>query len=216
MRSNGLTATSYVPVADLLLTVTTDQLEELRTQGVAAYAEPLGSGRERLYVATDAYDRVSTALAASYPDAVEGDDLAWARIVAGFDAPSAAVGRWPASEDDPGPPADEVDLHHDRPDVFDPDWHAPAGSRTTRTDEEPDDRYVPPTPEPLPPLDPLRTAAWTAVIGGPLLLIVTALLQIVLPQWLAGLAVLAFVAGFVTLVVLMRTSDDDPGDGAVV
>ncbi len=43
MRSNGLTAASYLPVADLDPRLSDALLVELREQGVAAYTRPVGS-----------------------------------------------------------------------------------------------------------------------------------------------------------------------------
>ncbi len=84
-------------------------------------------------------------------------------------------------------------------------------------DEDEDDRYVPPPPEPLPPLDPVAKGAWAGVLGGPGYLLIARLADWQIPDWAALLAIVAFVAGFATLVVRMgdRPRDDDD-DGAVV
>lgn len=84
-------------------------------------------------------------------------------------------------------------------------------------DEDEDNRYVPPPPEPLPPLDPAAKGAWAGVLGGPGYLLIARLADWQIPDWAALLAIVAFVAGFATLVVRMgdRPRDDDD-DGAVV
>jgi hypothetical protein len=84
-------------------------------------------------------------------------------------------------------------------------------------DEDEDNRYVPPPPEPLPPLDPVAKGAWAGVLGGPGYLLIARLADWQIPDWAALLAIVAFVAGFATLVVRMgdRPRDDDD-DGAVV
>jgi hypothetical protein len=84
-------------------------------------------------------------------------------------------------------------------------------------DEDEDDRYRPPPPDPLPPLDPVAKGAWAGVLGGPGYLLVARLADWQIPSWAALAAIIAFVAGFATLVVRMgdRPRDDDD-DGAVV
>lgn len=84
-------------------------------------------------------------------------------------------------------------------------------------DEDEDHRYRPPPPDPLPPLDPVAKGAWAGVLGGPGYLLVARLAGWQIPSWAALAAIIAFVAGFATLVVRMgdRPRDDDD-DGAVV
>lgn len=85
--------------------------------------------------------------------------------------------------------------------------------------EDPTDHYVPPDPPPLPEGDIVSRLAWIGVVGGPVMLLVAALLRWELSGWLALLPLVAFVAGFVTLVARMRdrpNDEDDPDDGAVV
>jgi hypothetical protein len=80
-----------------------------------------------------------------------------------------------------------------------------------------DDRYVPPPPEPLPPLDPVAKGAWAGVLGGPAYLLIARLADWQIPDWAALAAIVAFVAGFATLVVRMGDKPrDDDDDGAVV
>ncbi len=80
-----------------------------------------------------------------------------------------------------------------------------------------DDRYVPPPPEPLPPLDPVAKGAWAGVLGGPAYLLIARLADWQIPDWAALAAIVAFVAGFATLVVRMGDHPrDDDDDGAVV
>jgi hypothetical protein len=88
---------------------------------------------------------------------------------------------------------------------------SPAGD-----DADADGRYVPPAPEPLPQLDPIAKAAWAGLLGGPVYLVVASLLGDV-SDFGALLAIVAFIAGGVTL--FLRMSDrprDDDDDGAVV
>ncbi|RAY13104.1 hypothetical protein DPM19_21665 [Actinomadura craniellae] len=152
------------------------------------------------------------------------DDAIWAEIVAGYDtAPEDGATPWPEQEN-----LDEPD---DAPD------DAP-GDRTGRlptvrvikpVDEdqddededeplEPDDEghYVPPPPPPLPSGDPVSRAAWAALVGGPLYLLLTVVLGWSVPGWAAFLAVAAFIGGFVTLVLRMGDDPRDTDDGAIV
>ena len=79
-----------------------------------------------------------------------------------------------------------------------------------------DDRYVAPPPEPLPQLDPIAKGAWAGLLGGPVYLVVASLLGDI-SDWGALLAIVAFIAGGVTL--FLRMSDrprDGDDDGAVV
>lgn len=98
----------------------------------------------------------------------------------------------------------------------------PAGdprSYSPADEDDEDDRYV---PVPLPPpakLDPIAKAAWVAVIGGPgYLLVVSLFLHMAVSPTTAFVAVGAFVAGFVTLVMKLgdHSRRDDDDDGAVL
>ncbi|WP_432546705.1 hypothetical protein, partial [Kineococcus sp. SYSU DK004] len=78
------------------------------------------------------------------------------------------------------------------------------------------DRFVPAEPAPLP-RDLVGWAAWAAVVGAPLFLLVVALTSRGVPTLVTVLTALVFVGGFATLVVrLPRSRDDDEDDGAVV
>jgi hypothetical protein len=96
----------------------------------------------------------------------------------------------------------------------------PAGlPRSYTPPEEEDERYV---PVPLPPpgkLDSTSKAALAGVIGGPgYLLVASIFLHWSISAEAALIAVAAFVAGFVTLVVKLgdRSNRDDDDDGAVL
>lgn len=96
----------------------------------------------------------------------------------------------------------------------------PPVRRDDLVDDDPllaalDEHFVPPEPPPLGGGDPLTTLAWLGALGGPLFLLVAALGWRTAPSLLIGTAVLAFVAGFVTLVVRMPDRDEDD-DGAEV
>ena len=86
-------------------------------------------------------------------------------------------------------------------------------------DEDDEGHFVPPEPPPLPDADTTAKFAWLAVLGGPLLLLLAILLRWDMTWWLATIGIGGFLGGFATLVMRMRTDedeDDDPGRGAVV
>jgi hypothetical protein len=175
---------------------------------------------------------------------VSGDEAAWRDLIARYDVPAdleQTEHPWPSSEDlprkpvsgpgaaDPGP-ADRADplVSRDRPDPM-PDVYQPADRgrvirhatdpRNYSPPDEADERYV---PVPLPPpakLDSITKAAWVAVIGGPAYLLVVSLFtSVTVSPTAAFIAVAAFVAGFVTLIVKLgdRPKRDDDDDGAVL
>ena len=102
------------------------------------------------------------------------------------------------------------------------DVPAPDRPATPRDEEPPelrapgeDEGFVPAEPQPLP-RDVLGWAAWAAVVGAPLFLLVVALGWKDAPRLITAIAAAVFVAGFATLVVRLPGSRDDDDDGAVV
>ncbi len=170
---------------------------------------------------------------------VSGEEAAWRDLVARFDASADVepdLAPWPSREDLPGiaaPAADQAAgddqtaptdqagegaaagafLPSDRTRVIrfagDPRSYSPA--------EEEEQPYV---PVPLPPpakLDTIAKAAWVALIGGPLYLLLGTFLHWSISGLEAFAAVAAFVGGFVTLVIRLGDRErDDDDDGAVV
>ncbi|KUN04380.1 hypothetical protein AQI95_20090 [Streptomyces yokosukanensis] len=86
--------------------------------------------------------------------------------------------------------------------------------------EDDEGHFVPPEPPPLPDADTTAKFAWLGVVGGPILLLLAVLLGWEMTWWLTTLGIGGFLGGFATLVMRMRTDDDeqdgDPGRGAVV
>lgn len=98
------------------------------------------------------------------------------------------------------------------------DYQAPEPSEED-FEEDDEGHFVPPEPPPLPAADTTAKFAWLAVLGGPLLLMLAVLLGWHMTWWLTTLGIGGFVGGFGTLVLRMRSDDeddDDPGRGAVV
>lgn len=127
------------------------------------------------------------------------EDAAWRAIVDNYgDRPDLGPEVTPAafdeSEDAPYDVAEE-----------EPDWFgAPL--------EDPEDRFVPPEPPPLPRPTRDRLAAWIGVFGSPAVLLVCLVAGIGLPSLLAYALVAGFVGGFVYLVWQMPRGPRDPFD----
>jgi len=160
-------------------------------------------------------------------------DAAWQRIVAGYDTPSEAVGRWSAAEDvddtEPTPPPRSGLSSRlvRRADTWDDGYDDLASGRDVYDDyndyddhpDDPDNHYIPPPPPPLPEAHPVTRLAWAGILGGPALVLLIAVLGIQIEPWVILLALLAFCGGFATLVARMRDrapQDDGWDDGAVV
>jgi hypothetical protein len=140
---------------------------------------------------------------------------------------------WPAEEDLPRVADDDGQDQHGKDGKQDQDGQDRSGRLPTarvvkpadeqgvaELDEDEDDadegHFIPPPPPPLPSADPTTNAAWAALFGGPLYLLMAAVLNWQVPGWVAFLAVAAFVGGFVTLVLRMGDDPRDPDDGAVI
>jgi hypothetical protein len=145
------------------------------------------------------------------------EDAIWAEIVAGYDSgPEGDDVPWPEEENvrEPADPPQEGDDRTGRlPRVR---VIKPAETPEFPEDDGEEEHYVPPPPPPLPAADPLTRGAWIALIGGPVYLLITVILDWEVPGWAAFLAVAAFIGGFVTLVLRMGDEPRDPDDGAVV
>ncbi|MCL7366831.1 MULTISPECIES: hypothetical protein [Streptomyces] len=97
--------------------------------------------------------------------------------------------------------------------------HTPAEPSDDDFDADDEGHFVPPEPPPLPDADATSKFAWLGVLGGPVLLLLAVVLGWEMTWWLTTLSIGGFLGGFATLVVRMRTGDeddDDPGRGAVV
>ncbi len=152
---------------------------------------------------------------------VQAEDDEHARAVIGLVLPQLLVDR--ADPPQPGPLSGRL-IRSD-----DPGSGLPGGLIDARPTfgyadplaDHPDDGgsdFVPPVPPPLPrPRDRIAKAAWFAVIGGPLLLILTVVFS--LPGFLNSLGLILFFGGFATLVFRMEDRnhhEDGWDDGAVV
>jgi hypothetical protein len=148
-------------------------------------------------------------IVASYGDAPKAEDLAPARPEGERD-----------TDEGSGSPVRSLTVY---PAIGPRDWSLARDEPEADSGEDADDEghFEPPEPPPLPEADTTAKFAWLAVLGGPLLLIVTVLLQQELTWWIGTLGVGGFLGGFATLVARMRDGRDeddweDPGRGAVV
>jgi hypothetical protein len=221
MRSNGLTAADYAPLAVLGQSVAADALLALRDAGVAAYAvqsdtdEDGRPDRATLFADRTALERARAVVRELAPEAAvpmstpQVDEVAWQQIVSGFSA----------TADEPKVPG----LAEDVSDNLANDLRDARDEATPTADPHPlvrdDDHYVPGPPAPPPHLDLVSRLAWTGVFGGPLLLLAAALLSWTPPGFVVTLCVVGFVGGMITLVVRMKDRpphDGGPDNGAVV
>jgi hypothetical protein len=149
-------------------------------------------------------------------------DSLFARIVADFDQVGGdPVPPWPVAED-----AAETDSDRDTADL--PAERPPLSSRLLRSkpsddsapvEDDSEGHYVPPPPPPLPETDRITRLAWAAMLGGPALIVLAALLHIGLDSTIVVIALVAFLGGFGTLIARMRDrapQDDGWDDGAVL
>lgn len=133
------------------------------------------------------------------PDEGSGDDD-FDRIVAGLE-----LSMPDDLEADPEPPEQ---------DVFDPRLSDPLDAE----DQEDQERFVPPVPEPLPPLDTVSKAAWTVLFGAPAVLLIAVVIAWELPRTVTGVLVVGFVGALVLLLLKRGNQNrgDDPDQGAVL
>jgi hypothetical protein len=220
MRDNGLTAASYAPAGEIDPDLADVVLASLAEAGIAAYVKP-SIGRDVMYVDADELDRGKEIVRRA------GDDAEFAALVAQLeleDDPEAEH-PWPAVEDvTPDDSRSTTALPTVLPQVSDAvraadDAEADRVRREAARADDEHEHYVPPEPTPGPRLDWVSRLAWTGLIGGPVVLVLAAAMGFGRGTWLLPLALLGFVAGFLTLVIRMkdrRDADDNPDDGAVV
>jgi hypothetical protein len=225
-RDNGLQASSYVRLRDVETHVVEGLLERLRDEDVAAYVAPAdgrrgpygdtvlpGSPSDSVYVDVDRREHARSVIERYLVEVA--DELAWAALVAGYDAPSTDdVPRWPAAEDVDPPQIETVVLRAPTP----PEDAGPVTPPPAPVAHD-DDHFEPPPPPPIPVPDTLGRFAWAAVLGGPLFLLVATLAGLDASGWPGLFALGAFMGGFVTLVARMKDrppTDLGDDDGAVV
>ncbi len=230
----------FQPLADVDPPLAEHALALLEDAGIAAYAEPLagdpGPYRDirppdrpltRLFVESSSIGPAREILRSAFPpiraefladaaarvDREAADrsrqdalDAAWADIVAGY-GPRPEVAEAADAADDEGdaPLSARLIRSSTGDDESLLDDHVPAS-----------ERFEPPVPPPLPrPADRVARFAWAGALGGPVALV--AGWAFGLGSVVSGVGLLAFIAGFATLVARMKDRrDDEWDDGAVV
>lgn len=229
-RDNGLRAASYEQLVDVETHLVDGLLDRLREDDVAAYSAPTPGRRgpygdtvpplgpsDAVWVDSSRRDQ-ARAVTDRYLEEVAAE-IAWAGIVADFERePADTVPRWPASEDVDDEPSGDAARPTDQR-ALPPTPAAPPPPPARRRTDDDEDHFQPPPPPPVPQGDRITRFAWAGAVGGPLVLVLASVLGVSLGGWIGFLAVLASMAGFVTLVARMKDrppTDSGPDDGAVV
>ncbi|MFE4518449.1 hypothetical protein ACFRMQ_30200 [Kitasatospora sp. NPDC056783] len=167
-------------------------------------------------------DEIFAALVAQFDDPVDLNNPNWPEVE-NLRAQNELKGRPKDGADGRGEPDDLSGLApQPRPRSGRPVMPAAgSGPRDFELAEETDEgHYVPPEPPPLPAADVTAKFAWLAVLGGPALLLIDAVVWREISGWPAWVGITAFLGGFVTLVARMKDRDEDepedPDHGAVV
>jgi hypothetical protein len=148
------------------------------------------------------------------------EDAVWAQIVANYgDRP--VMGSSPTEPDAPGSDERVVEpVETSRPrNIFDRSYLESSTELSSEASWDDEGHFVPPTPPPLPALEPRRKLAWIGMFGAPTVMLLAVVLGWQLPGWVGTLLVGSFVGGFVYLVATMprrRPGDWSGDDGAVV
>lgn len=194
----------------------------------AADPEP-DEAADELYVDSEATDRARAVVRR------RTEDAEWESLIEQFNAPDepAAGGtpRWPAIEDVEAEPesgsstsrtpatdaagsvVDEMAAEYPGREA---QAEAEADAEEERRERE-EARYIPPEPARGPRLDWISRAAWAGVLGGPLLLVLAAVMDLGSSSRVTVIALIGFAGGFLTLVARMKDRDTGgPDDGAVV
>ncbi len=214
-RDNGLTASTYVPLADVDPSVGEQLLLALRRARIPAYLEPAAEPeRQRLFVASvdraDARTIVEVAARADGsatrpPDLLEGVDTN-----AEFDA---LIADWHV-DTITAVKAAERDLSRE-----DADWRArlePGFASSSDDEEDEVEHYVPPAPPPLPRL--AAMTIWALIIMSASIVVLSVGSVFGLDSdftFLVGVAGVLLGAGLLIMRLRARPSDDDD-DGAVI
>jgi len=155
-------------------------------------------------------------------DAASAEELAWQSIVANYgdrpelDHPESAaldtdepVG--PAAPSTP-PPASSAPFGGRFGNLVGGPVAEPPSDPGADDEGEDEDAFVPPEPPPVPRTTPDRLLAWIGIFGSPVVLLLSLILSISLPTFVAYVLVLGFVGGFGYLVARMPRGPRDPWD----
>lgn len=79
-------------------------------------------------------------------------------------------------------------------------------------DPDREERFVPPSPPPAPPMPWPRRAAWVGVFAAPLFFMLATMTNLYLPRWVVTVLLVGLVTGFGYLVLTMPKDPPDPWD----
>jgi hypothetical protein len=158
-RDNGLSADSFLPVADVDTNLAPVLLDALGRARIAAYVESGGATLDRMFVAADDRGDARTIIAAASRAAGSGTPIPVPETLGGRDTDAefrALVGDWHVDTVAAIRSA-EKDLARE-----DADWRARIDAQPPESADTDDEHYIPPPPPPLPRLSGLTI--WAMVI----------------------------------------------------
>jgi hypothetical protein len=214
-RDNGLSAESFVPVADVESDLTPILLTALARARIAAYVEPAAGSHERVFVAAEEREDARTIIGA-------------ASRATGSDAPIPVPESLGGRDTDSEFQALIKDWHIDTVAAIrsaekelkreDADWRAridPVPAAEDDHDEE--EHYIPPPPPPLPRLAGLTV--WAMVVLGLSIVVLVLGDRLGLPSDLTvllGIGGVLVAAGMLVMRLRENPRDDEDDDGAIL
>jgi hypothetical protein len=211
-RDNGLSAESFVPVADVDSALTPILLTALARARIAAYVEPAAGSHERVFVAAEERGDARTIISAASRAAGSDEPIPVPETLGGRDTDAEfleLIKDWHVDTVAAIKSA-EKDLARE-----DADWRARIDPVPAAEDEE--EHYIPPPPPPLPRL--------TGLTVGAMVVLVLAILVLILGDRIgfdSNLTVLLGIGGVLVaagmLVMRLREDprDEDDDDGAIL
>lgn len=196
----------------------------LDTAGIAAATAPVRESHRELVAITVAardQERARATLDLVLPGLLEDGAEEPVEDAAARDHGSPLAGRlirrsdWTTDADDAPPERRPAPRLIDGRRAFAEAVGAAAASSADEPDE--DDDFIPPEPPPIPRGDTISRFAWLGAVCGPILMVLTALID--LPSPVAAIGLAGFVTGFGVLVARMpdrARTDDGWDDGAVL
>ena len=211
-RDNGLSAESFVPVADVDSALTPILLTALARARIAAYVEPAASSRERVFVAAEEREDARTIIGAASRAAGSDAPIPVPESLGGRDTDAefqALIKDWHVDTVAAIRSA-EKDLNRE-----DADWRARIDPVPAEPDEE--EHYVPPPPPPLPRLSGLTV--WAMIVLFLSILVLSLGDRLGLPSDLTvllGIGGVLVAAGMLVMRLRESPRDEDDDDGAIL
>lgn len=178
-----------------------------------------GSGDQRATIVAHLFELAQAGSASTAATATDGQDGQPSPADLGQPPGSGLSGRlirrddWPEESTDSPPPRQMLDGRA----AFADQVLGPAASDLPRPPGDDEDDFVPPEPPPIPRGTVAARFAWLGAIGGPILMLISALLGLGTP--IAAVGLIGFITGFGALVAMTPDrprTDDGWDDGAVL